>query len=67
MCKNRTRPVHPGEIVREELLAPLGMSVNALAKALNVPAMTLSASGAASAPTPPCAWHAISVAMRVPG
>jgi addiction module HigA family antidote len=30
------RPIHPGEILREEYLEPLGMSVNALAKALNV-------------------------------
>lgn len=36
--KNRMRPVHPGEILREEYLAPLGMSVNALAIALRVPA-----------------------------
>lgn len=35
---NRMRPVHPGEILREEFLAPLGMSVNALALALCVPA-----------------------------
>ena len=35
---NRMRPVHPGEILREEFLAPLGMSVNALALALGVPA-----------------------------
>lgn len=35
---NRMRPVHPGEILREDFLAPLGMSVNALALALNVPA-----------------------------
>ena len=32
------RPVHPGEVLREDFLRPLGMSVNALAKALNVPA-----------------------------
>lgn len=32
------RPIHPGEILREELLAPLGMSVNALARHLRVPA-----------------------------
>jgi antitoxin HigA-1 len=32
------RPVHPGEILREDYLAPLGMSVNALALALGVPA-----------------------------
>jgi antitoxin HigA-1 len=32
------RPVHPGEILREDYLAELGMSANALAKALAVPA-----------------------------
>ncbi|AXS85199.1 addiction module antidote protein, HigA family [Marinobacter sp. Arc7-DN-1] len=32
------RPIHPGEILREEYLEPLGMSVNALAGALHVPA-----------------------------
>lgn len=35
---NRMRPVHPGEVLREEFLAPLGLSVNALAIALAVPA-----------------------------
>ncbi len=35
---NRMRPVHPGEVLREDFLAPLGMSVNALASALGVPA-----------------------------
>jgi addiction module HigA family antidote len=35
---NRMPPVHPGEILREDYLAPLGMSVNALALALGVPA-----------------------------
>jgi addiction module HigA family antidote len=38
MVKNKMRPVHPGEILREEYLVPLKMSVNALALALNVPA-----------------------------
>lgn len=37
MFKNGMRPVHPGEVVREEYLVPLNMSVNALAKALHVP------------------------------
>lgn len=32
------RPVHPGEVLREDFLAPLGLSVNALAVALDVPA-----------------------------
>ena len=35
---NRMRPVHPGEVLREEYLAPLALSVNALALALGVPA-----------------------------
>ncbi len=35
---NRMPPVHPGEILREDFLIPLGMSVNALAAALGVPA-----------------------------
>ena len=35
---NRMRPVHPGEILREDYLTPLGMSANALAVALSVPA-----------------------------
>jgi len=38
MFKNGMRPVHPGEILREDYLAELGMSVNALAKSLHVPA-----------------------------
>lgn len=38
MHKNGMRPVHPGEILREDFLMPLGMSANALAKALHVPA-----------------------------
>jgi addiction module HigA family antidote len=35
--KNGMRPVHPGEVLREDYLVPLGMSVNALALALGVP------------------------------
>ena len=38
MFKNGMRPVHPGEILRKDYLVPLGMSANALAKVLNVPA-----------------------------
>lgn len=36
--KNGMRPIHPGEILREEYLAPMGMSANALSRALNVTA-----------------------------
>lgn len=35
--KNRITP-HPGEILNEEFLEPLGLSANALALALRVPA-----------------------------
>jgi addiction module HigA family antidote len=38
MTKNLMRPVHPGEILREDFLKPLGLSANALAMALHVPA-----------------------------
>ncbi len=38
MAKRGMRAVHPGEVLREEFLAPLGMSANALAIALRVPA-----------------------------
>src|ERR1700738_3633592 len=38
MFKNGMRPVHPGEVLREDYLKPLRMSANALAKALSVPA-----------------------------
>jgi antitoxin HigA-1 len=38
MIKNRMRPVHPGEVLREDFLVELDMSANALAKALKVPA-----------------------------
>jgi addiction module HigA family antidote len=39
MTTNKTRPIHPGEILREEYLEPLGLSANALALALRVPAI----------------------------
>jgi len=32
------RPIHPGEILREEYLVPLGLSANALSIQLRVPA-----------------------------
>jgi addiction module HigA family antidote len=35
--KNGIRPVHPGEILREDYLTPLDMSARALSKALHVP------------------------------
>lgn len=38
MFKNGMRPIHPGEVLREDYLKPMDMSANALAKQLHVPA-----------------------------
>ena len=37
----KLEPIHPGEIIREEILTPLNMSVNQLAKHLAVDAARL--------------------------
>lgn len=37
MFKNGMRPVHPGEILREDYIKPMGISVRALSLALHVP------------------------------
>ncbi len=36
MIKNGMRPIHPGEILREDYMLPLGLSATALAHALGV-------------------------------
>jgi len=36
--KNGMRPLHPGEVLREDFLLPVGVTANALAKALHAPA-----------------------------
>jgi addiction module HigA family antidote len=43
MPTNNMRPIHPGEILREEYLDPLDMSANALAIKLQVPATRIGA------------------------
>ena len=35
--KKKLKPVHPGEILREEFMAPLGLSMNKMAMDLRVP------------------------------
>ncbi|MBE2196971.1 MAG: HigA family addiction module antidote protein [Anaerolinea sp.] len=39
---DRLPNIHPGEVLREEFLAPLGISQYRLAKAIHVPAMRIS-------------------------
>lgn len=41
MHKNGMRPIHPGEILREEFIEPLGITPAALARALHVSAPTI--------------------------
>lgn len=38
----RLPPVHPGEILREDLMVPLGLSINRLARDLRVPVTRMS-------------------------
>lgn len=42
MANRAPFPIHPGEILREEVLMPLGMSIAQLARELNVPPNRLS-------------------------
>jgi len=42
MFKNGMRPVHPGEILMEDYIKPMGVSIRAVALALNVPYSRLS-------------------------
>ena len=37
MKRKKLPPMHPGEVLREEFLLPLGLSAGALAKKMNVP------------------------------
>jgi addiction module HigA family antidote len=43
MFKNGMRPVHPGEVLLEDYIKPMGMSVRALSLALHVPCSHLRA------------------------
>jgi addiction module HigA family antidote len=42
MNKNGMRPIHPGEILCEEFLKPLGITTDALARSLNEPGEKIS-------------------------
>ena len=42
MFKNGMRPVHPGEVLLEDYIKPMGVSVRAVAIALHVPYSRLS-------------------------
>ena len=40
--KNRMRPIHPGEILKKDVLVTMGLSANALARELRVPVTRIS-------------------------
>jgi len=42
MPKNGMRPVHPGEVLLHDYIKPMGASIHAIAKALNIPYARLS-------------------------
>ena len=59
-------PVHPGEILREDFMKPLGLSVNKLALELHVPATRIGesrTSGEESRRRQRCGWRGISRRM----
>jgi len=68
MIKNGMRPVHPGEILLEDYLKPLGMTANALAAALRQRvSMTLCVKSGALPQIPRCGWRAILAVTRRAG
>ena len=42
VIKNGMRPIHPGEVLREEFLVPMRLTAHALAIALHAPALRIS-------------------------
>lgn len=42
MFRNGMRPIHPGEVLREDYITPLGISVRAVALAMHIPYSHLS-------------------------
>jgi antitoxin HigA-1 len=36
VIRNQMRPIHPGEVLREEFVVPLGLSENDLARAIGL-------------------------------
>ena len=42
MKRTRLDPIHPGEILEEDFMKPLGLSANALARAIHVPVTRVS-------------------------
>ncbi len=42
MSRKQLAPIHPGEILREDLMRPLGITVSALARDIGVPANRIS-------------------------
>jgi addiction module HigA family antidote len=42
MARKQLEPIHPGEILAQEFMAPYGLSANALARSLGVPVTRIS-------------------------
>src|SRR5713226_3706211 len=42
MAAKRLEPIHPGEVLEEEFMRPIGLSANALARRIDVPVTRIS-------------------------
>lgn len=63
-------PIPPGEILMEEFMRPLGISINALARDLAVPPNRISGTSTArgrSRPIRPSGWASTSACLRSSG
>ncbi|MCU1241776.1 MAG: putative plasmid maintenance system antidote protein family [Candidatus Acidoferrum typicum] len=70
MARRKLKPIHPGEILREEFMTPLGLSMNKMAMDLRVPVTRIADIVTRSAASPPkqlCASPAISRTARPSG
>ena len=66
----KVKPVHPGEILREEFMVPLGLSMNRAAMDLRVPVTRIADMVNENAKLPPiqrCGSHVTSGTVQLSG
>ncbi|WP_310732476.1 HigA family addiction module antitoxin [Roseateles aquatilis] len=71
MIRKGVRPIHPGAVLLEDYIKPMGITVHALSKALHVPYSRLrelvDGPRGVSPDTVRCVWSATSAARRKGG
>lgn len=58
MAENKLKPVHPGEVLLEEFLKPMGLSQNHLALGIGVPPRRINEIVLGKRSIPPMLWRA---------